>query len=491
MKQLIFVITFFIFIYSSFAQNVGINADGSQPNGRAMLDIKSTDKGVMFPRMTSAQRLAIPVTNGDGGLMVFDTDKQCLYIYTGMNWRAMPFATEKEIYPVNYSVSDAEDFDQFGSTVAIDGDYAAIGAPGDDEGGISNQGSVYIFRFNNGSWTQHQKISINNLHANARFGSSVAMSNDLLVVGAPSEDVNGQGSHGAVYVFRLMNNQWSQHAKLLPNEVVSMNDPFNFGRSVAVSNNRILVGAPGKDNGSYTNQGAAYLFLHNGSNWFQNNKFIHGEATGSDFFGHSVAIDANRIVIGAPDKRVNNISQAGAAYVFYSANGTTGWNMEQKIVNLTQAFEDHFGSTVAIEGDKILAAAPGAVIGSSDFAGSVGIFVYDTSVNSFTIRRVLSITDHKDEDYFGQSIAMKGEKILVGAPFRDSEGLFNSGSVWFYERTNPIGSWDYKRTILDADIESINFFGAAVAICRQTGRYIIGSYYANDARGRVSFGTLE
>ena len=82
MKQLIFVITFFIFIYSSFAQNVGINADGSQPNGRAMLDIKSTDKGVMFPRMTSAQRLAIPVTSGDGGLMVFDTDKQCLYIYT-------------------------------------------------------------------------------------------------------------------------------------------------------------------------------------------------------------------------------------------------------------------------------------------------------------------------------------------------------------------------------------------------------------------------
>ncbi len=467
------------------SQSVAINNNGNQPNGRSILDVQSTDKGVMLPRMTSAQRNAISVVPGDAGLMVFDTDKQSLYIYTGMNWRPVPFTSDNHVYPVNYTAPDLEEGDNFGQAVSIYNNYAAVAAPYDDINGNSNQGSVYIYFYTGNGWIFHQKLTAVDGAAEDLFGTSVSMWNDRLVIGAPRADANGQTNRGAVYVFTLNSNQWQQQAKLFAGDPAAGDE---FGSAVAIQNNKLLVGAPRKNNGSYNQQGAAYLFLYNGSNWVQNNKLLHGEQTTGDEFGASVAIDSNWLVIGAPDKRENNITWAGAAFVFYSANGTTGWSLEKKLTTGTSSFEDHFGSSVAIDGEQIAVGIPGREVYNHDAAGSVFIFRYIQ--NDWLATTSVDTRETATEDYFGMSVALRGGHLLAGAPMRDYDNHFNSGSAWLFERDSPNSSWFYRQTIKDVEVERIAFFGSAVAICKATGRYIIGSRYANNGKGRVSIGNL-
>jgi hypothetical protein len=467
------------------SQSVSVNNDGSQPNGRSILDIKSSDKGVLLPRMTSAQRNAIQVVPGDAGLMVFDTDKQSLYIYTGMNWRPLPFTTENEVYPVNYTAPDSEEGDSFGQAVAIYGNYAVVAAPYDDINANTNQGSVYVFFYTGNGWVFQQKLTASDGTAEDVFGISVSIWNDQLAVGASGADIAGQSNRGAVYMFKLNGNQWQQQAKLLHGDPVAGDE---FGKAVAIQNNKLLVGAPRKSNGSFNQQGAAYLFLYNGSNWTQNNKLLHGELTGGDEFGSSVAVDANRLVIGAPDKRENNISLAGAAFIFYSANGNSGWSLEKKLTNTTSAFEDRFGSSVSIDGEHVAIGVPGRHLYNSDAAGAVIIYRYIQ--NDWLGTASLDVKEVATEDYFGSSVALKGAQLLVGAPMRDIDGHFNAGGAWLFEGDLPFSSWFFRRRITDVEVERIAFFGSAVAVCKVTGRYIIGSRYANQGKGRIAIGTL-
>ena len=369
--------------------------------------------------------------------------------------------------PIYVKASNAEQGDFFGKTVAVSGTAVAVGAPNEDScskgvnqignnNDCGQSGAVYIFRKTGATWSEEAYIKASNSNDGAHFGSSVAMENDLLVVGAEGEKscadgVNGDENDvmcnraGAVYVFRRDAAGWKQEAYL---KAAFSDEQDEFGRTVALSKGRILVGAANEDgcattiNGNENDNGclgagAAYLFEFDGSSWSQTAYIKSPNLNKGDTFGTAVAIDQDRLVISSlnEDSCATNVGgsqsdemclDAGAAYVF-EMSGTLQFEAYLKAQN-TENY-DRFGSSVAIKGNHIAVGANGedscatmingnAADNMCSTAGAVYTFEY---TGSWVHRTYLKAADSRQGDGFSNTTFNDdGTFISVGAVWEDS-----------------------------------------------------------------------
>lgn len=256
--------------------------------------------------------------------------------------------------------SDGEYYDRFGESVAISGDHAIVGSPYD--GGVfgsAGAGSAYVFVRNGDTWTQQQKIMGSNTDEYDKFGTSVAMSGDYALVGCPGYNSNGQ--RGAVFSFKRNNlDTWTQQQRI---QVIPATYWNAFGTSVAMSGDQLIVGAPNDEDGISSEDyyiGAAYLFVRNGNTWTQQQRIVASDRQYFDQFGLSVAISGEHAMVGTQYQDndaagVNTLADAGAAYVFVRVDSV--WTQLQKVVASDRAENDQFGVCVAISGDHALVGA--------------------------------------------------------------------------------------------------------------------------------------
>ena len=211
--------------------------------------------------------------------------------------------------------SDAGGGDQFGWSVDLSGETAVISAWSDDHGG-EDSGSIYIFQRSGGRWEEEAHLIAGDPGIGDVFGVDVGIDGDTVVVGATGDDVGGRDS-GAAYVFVRRGGSWSQEAKLLPDGVSKFDE---FGRSVAISGDTIIVGAY-LDDGAGANAGAAYLFQRRDGVWREQAKVTAAGTAAGDWLGYAVAIDGEVALLGAPHWRhpTLGIIRAGAAYLFERA----------------------------------------------------------------------------------------------------------------------------------------------------------------------------
>ena len=242
-----------------------------------------------------------------------NVNKGAAYIFTrtGANWAQQAKLT----------ASTPQDFDFFGSDVAIDGNMALIAAP--ESSGDVRLGSAYVFTRTGNIWTQQAKLQSNDLSKRDGFGDSVSLSGDTAVVGATAVTVDGHIFQGAAYVFTRSGASWLQQAKLTADD--GENNSY-FGFAVSVKNQMLAVGAYGSRIDGKIQQGAAYLFTRTSSGWSQQAKLTANDGLASDFLGTTVAVDGDSIISGAPQKGVNrsnsvDTQQRGAAYFFSAATG--------------------------------------------------------------------------------------------------------------------------------------------------------------------------
>lgn len=246
--------------------------------------------------------------------------------------------------------SDAGADDRFGCSVALDGDTALIGACRDDDGSINN-GSVYVFTYSGTTWEQQTKLIASDAEANDQFGWSVALDGDTALVGADIEENNGYS--GAAYIFTRSGAIWTEQQKFTVSDATAN---ANFGWSVALSGDSCLIGSPYDDDNG-TDSGSAYIFSRSGTTWSQQQKLTTLDAVAGDRFGYAVALDGDTALIGADwddDDLVGNAT--GSAYIF-TRSGTT-WSQQQKLTASDAAEADNFGKSVALQGDTALIGAP-------------------------------------------------------------------------------------------------------------------------------------
>lgn len=200
----------------------------------------------------------------------------------------------------------------FGASVAVSGSTAVVSAQSANAPGVANAGAAYVFARSGTVWAQQAKLAAADAAAGDLFGTSVAVSGSIAVVGAYFGDAPGVANAGAAYVFARSGTAWTQQAKL--NSADEAADD-HFGISVAVSGGVIVVGARGDDNARGVDAGSAYVFLRSGVSWPQRAKLTAPDGATIDGFGAAVAVDRTTALVGAPDDNINGIF-VGSAYAF-------------------------------------------------------------------------------------------------------------------------------------------------------------------------------
>ena len=348
--------------------------------------------------------------------------------------------------------SDGERWDQFGGSVAISENWAVVGASFHDEGG-TNVGAAYVFeRLGTAEWVQRVKLRGSDTRSTNQFGSSVAISGNVVVVGAPGHDF----STGAAYVFeRGIDDSWVQTTKLQPS---IRNRYDNFGYSVAISDGQIVVGAYGDDTGA-NGAGAVYVFSRadNGS-WEQAAKLQATEQVENNMFGYEVAIDGDRLLSSANFRTVEG-ARVGATYVF-KRTSDNNWVQTARLQTADQTEGDNFGSSIAISGDYIVAGAYTERF-EGEWTGAAYVFEH-SSTSGWTQVAKLQSSDKKRFDRFGNSVAISGGRLVVGDDGRD-EGGRDAGAAYVFERTDA-GSWVQTFKLWSSDKDTYDSFGNSVAI---------------------------
>ena len=359
-----------------------------------------------------------------------------------------------------FKASNPGEHDEFGSAVAISGDTIVVAAENEDSNAtgvngdqtndtVTGSGAAYVFVRSGGVWTQQAYLKASNTGQADLFGHSVAVDGDTIVVGAHQEDGAGviTDNFGAAYVFARSDGAWSQQAYLQSSNP-GIGDAF--GISVAVDGDLAVVGAHGEDSNavapdgdqadnSASGAGAAYVFSRSGTTWSQEAYLKASNTDPGDGFGRSVALSGTTVLIGAPsedsnatgaygDQENDLVLNAGAAFVI-SKSGSD-WIHEAYLKASNAGPTDSFGLSVALDGDV-------AVIGTSnEDSRSIGVnrpanndastdagaaYVYRRSGATWSFGDYLKASNTDPGDFFGNTVAVSGTTILVGAPLESSE----------------------------------------------------------------------
>jgi hypothetical protein len=384
--------------------------------------------------------------------------------------------------------ADAAVSDQFGEAVALSGDTAVVGAWLEDSDHAHSTGAAYVYRWDGGGWIQVAKLTAPDGAAEDRFGQAVAVHRDVIVVGAYVADVRGLSDAGAAYVFRRQGNDWTYEAKLTADDAFRVD---HFGRSVAVSEVGIAVGAPREERPGHLDQGAVYTFERRDGGWAQTAKLVAPVAGDGDWFGYriamlgttlavgsqcndapgtpvlydagsvdvfaykdglwnhvqlvrprevalganfgsSLALSPERMVIGA-ERDFDNGVRTGAAYVFDRDN-EGAWQQSARLVAPQPHADDFFGSGVGVCGDTVVVAAEQADVSGLVDAGSVQPFDYSPDSRRWIAGDALDSGLHQASTLFGTDVAFAGGLLLVSAPFADLPGVPDAGAAFAFAR---------------------------------------------------------
>ena len=266
-----------------------------------------------------------------------------------------------------------------------------------------------------------QKLTVSDAASSTlifNFGYSVSVSGDYAVVGAPTivpwlDHLNDAGS---AYIFFRSGTTWTQQQKLTVSDAFvasgDASDPLRdyFGWRVSVSGDYVVVGAYRANNDA----GSAYVFVRSGTTWTQQQKLTALDAAPGDYFGYSVSISGDYVVVGAHGANNFGADDVGSAYVFVRS-GTT-WTQQQKLTASDAASGDSFAYSVSVSGDYVVVGAHGA----NNYAGSAYVFV--RSGTTWTQQHKLTASDAGSYDHFGRSVSVSGGYAVVGAYGNDDAG---------------------------------------------------------------------
>ncbi|MBL9132998.1 MAG: hypothetical protein JNG86_17445 [Verrucomicrobiaceae bacterium] len=409
--------------------------------------------------------------------------------------------------------------DNFGYAVAVSGDTVVVGAYNEDSSttgvnstpdeSASGSGAAYVFVRSGGSWTQQAYLKAHQVNASDRFGWSVAVSGNTVVVGATQEDSSTTGvnstpnesasSAGAAYVFVRSGGVWTQQAYLKAHQVTGGDI---FGWSVSVLGGTVVVGAINEDssttgvdsspNESALNVGAAYVFVRNGTNWTQQGYLKAHQVNGGDQFGYSVAVSGDTVVVGTPSEdssttgvnstRNESASGAGAAYVFVRSGGV--WTQQAYLKAHQVNLDDQFGYSVAVSGDTVVVGARGEASSTTGInstpnesaSGAGAAYVFVRNGATWTQQAYLKAHQVNVDDHFGYSVSVADDTVAVGAWQEDSsttggntrpnENAKDAGAAYVFVRSGT--NWMQQAYLKAHQVNDDDWFGRSVSVSGDT-----------------------
>ncbi|MDH3327352.1 MAG: cadherin-like beta sandwich domain-containing protein, partial [Gammaproteobacteria bacterium] len=440
---------------SSTAYSIDISRQSSAAFGNNPVDYMKASNAVASNQLGGTIAISgdsMVTGGGKGGNKVYVFDRSSVG-----NW------TESKISP-----SDTASGDDLGKSVDIDGDTLVVGASLEDGsvGGInaahddllSSSGAAYVYtRSAGGSWSQQAKLKAPNgrLSSSDRFGQTVAISGDIIAVGAYRDDNSQNGithgtsnssdnsstDSGAVYVFKRTNGVWAQEAFIKPSATAA---DMRFGGAIAMDGNTLIVGAE-RENGEL---GAAYIFVRSASGTWSQQQKLSEPVSSKARFGDRVAIHSDTVLVGVP---LDSTNASGSGRVFVYTRSGTSWTRQATLSQSAVTSGDAFGSGLAVYNDTILIGVPAddststGVNGSKSDGGSNSgaVYVFTRSGNTWSEAAYVKATNTGDNDAFGTAVAIDKDTAALGAPSEDGDAtrvngtsnnnLSNAGAGYIYQ----------------------------------------------------------
>ena len=350
--------------------------------------------------------------------------------------------------------------DYFGYSLTVGGNYAVIGVP-NDNASATDSGTAYIYNMTTGA----SVVILNNPTPASSdfFGNSVDISGNYAVVGAPNDDTNFTDA-GSAYIYNATTGSL----------LFTLNNPTGavsdfFGASVAVSGNYAVISSEEDDTGAL-NTGSAYIYnVTTGALLYTLN---NPSPTMNDYFGTSIKVSGDYAIISSPDNDPSSISNAGSVYIYNVTTGVLVYTLD----NPSPTASDWFGSSVAISGNYAAVGTANDDTGASN-AGTVYVYNVTTGALLRTINNPIPTAN----DYFGTSVSLSGNYLLVGTP-NDDIGGTDTGTVYVYDVT----TGQLLKTINNPSPTASDYFGFSTAI---SGNNIVISSYFDDT-GATDAGTI-
>lgn len=419
--------------------------------------------------------------------------------------------------------SNTDPADRFGYRIAATPDTIVVGAYREASGAIAiggdqsdnlapDAGAVYVYTLTGDAWSQQAYLKGSNSAAGALFGISLAIESNTLVVGA-SDEPGG----GSAYVFVRTGTTWVQQARL---QASNRESGDGFGQSVALSGDTIVVGAGSEDsastgiggnetNNSASGAGAAYVFTRSGTSWSQQ-AYLKASNTGpGDSFGAHVAVFGNTLAVGAwsEDSAATGVdglqlddsaSYAGAVYVFTRSGSI--WSQQAYVKASNTGAGDYFGASFDLDGDILAVGAYGEASGASDVggdetdngaAGAGAVYIFQRTGAVWTQQSYVKATNASANDHFGDSVALDGAILAVGASGESSgstsvggdeadDSQPGAGAAYVFRIKD--GTWSQRAYVKASNAEAGDRFGYRVAVAR--GVLAVGAW-AEDGASRV------
>lgn len=309
-----------------FAQ-ISISPDGSPPHSSAMLDIKSSNKGVLVPRMTTAQRDAI--ASPAPGLLVYDSTQKTLFLFDGQQWLGLAALTPLQRPATNYVYGpDRQDTLLVGYSVSMWEQFAAVGAPYKRIGG-SYTGGVYIYRNTGGVWQYFTTLTPTGNNDGANFGTSVNLKGNYLIVGAPTHKNAGNATVGAAYIYQFNGATWT-----LVQTIFGTTPGTDFASVVAINQfgNYAAISEPGATVSGLASVGVVKIYNKATSTFVFEADLQDDAPAANERFGTAMALSPNGqyAIVGAPSKTVNG--QFSHGYVGQFSRSGSVWAQQNNYI---------------------------------------------------------------------------------------------------------------------------------------------------------------
>ena len=391
----------------------------------------------------------------------------------GPDWSATPTETILR-------ASDAQASDTYGrqAIISSDGNYAIVGAYGEDGGGgdpLTSAGAAYVFVRSGSTWTQQAKLTASDAEAGASFGWAVSISSDgtYAIAGAYLANYGGN-SAGAAYVFTRSGSTWTQQAKLVASDIQA-GDQFGISADISGDGNYAIIGARLEDTGG-TDAGSAYIFTRSGSTWTEQQKIQSSDIQAGDYFGYSVSInsDATYAIVSAY-REDTSATDAGAAYVFTRSGST--WTEQAKLTASDGQGSDQLGFSVSINGDGsyVIVGANNEDGGAGDpLSNSGAAYVFTRSGSTWTEQAILRASDAAASDGQGWSVSMSsdGTHAVVGSWLADPV-YSDAGAAYIFSRSG--STWTEVKKLTASDPGTDDRFGWSVSINSDGSYALIGA----------------
>ncbi len=379
------------------------------------------------------------------------------------------------------TASDGATGDNFGASVTINGDFAAVGAPDTDIGGNTNQGSVYIFARNVGganAWGEVKKITAEDGRPFDSFGErfSLSMDRSKILAGSPDAEIGLNSGQGAAYLFERNHggmDNWGQVCEISSTDGATGN---NFGKAVAMEGDTAIAGAWRTTIGSNANQGAAYVFHLQNNKWINKTRAVASDGTAGEYFGIWADIDGDTFVSGVRNDNIGTNIQQGSVYIFErNLGGAENWGQAGKLISTNYEPYMNMGRSVAISRDTVIAGAYFANIGANVQQGAAFIFErnFGGSNNWGQVKKLIA-SDGAPSANAGRGVAIDGDTVVMSGHRQDAE----TGAAYIFERnTGGSNNWGQVKKLTASDGVSGDNLGWGVGINSDT--VVAGAYGAD------------